>query len=153
MDIALGADHAGFALKEKIKQELERMGHRVHDVGTASSDPVDYPDYAERVARRVVAGEDQRGVLVCGTGAGMAIAANKVPGIRAANVYDVAGARLSREHNDANILALGARLIDEPRALDILHAWLEAQFNGERHQHRVRKIAELENKARERKPG
>lgn len=144
MEIALGADHAGFALKEKVRQELLRLGHRVQDVGTNSAESVDYPDYAFEVARRVSAGQAQRGILVCGTGVGMAIAANKLPGVRAASVFDPAAARLSREHNDANVLALGARLLEEARALETLRVWLETEFAGGHHQRRLQKIAELE---------
>ena len=140
----MGADHAGFALKEAVKQELVRLGHQVQDVGTNSSESVDYPDYAFEVARRVSAGQAQRGVLVCGTGIGMAMAANKVHGIRAASVLDPVAARLSREHNDANVLALGARLLEEAPALETLRAWLETEFAGGRHQGRLQKIAELE---------
>ena len=140
----MGADHAGFALKEAVKQELVRLGHQVQDVGTNSSESVDYPDYAFEVARRVSAGQVDRGVLVCGTGIGMAMAANKVQGIRAASVLDPAAARLSREHNDANVLALGARLLEEAPALETLRAWLETEFAGGRHQGRLQKIAELE---------
>ena len=140
----MGADHAGFALKEAVKQELVRLGHQVQDVGTNSSESVDYPDYAFEVARRVSAGQAQRGVLVCGTGIGMAMVANKVHGIRAASVLDPVAARLSREHNDANVLALGARLLKEAPALETLRAWLETKFAGGRHQGRLQKIAELE---------
>ena len=144
MEIALGADHAGFELKERVKQELERLGHRVEDLGTDSADSVDYPDYARQVARRVAGGQAQRGILVCGTGTGMAIAANKVAGIRAASVTDPAAARLSREHNDANVLSLGARLVEPERAMEIVRAWLETEFAGGRHQRRVEKIGEIE---------
>ena len=140
----MGADHAGFALKEAVKQELLRLGHQVQDVGTNSPESVDYPDYAFEVARRVSAGQVDRGVLVCGTGIGMAMAANKVQGIRAASVLDPAAARLSREHNNANVLALGARLLEEAPALETLRAWLETEFAGGRHQGRLQKIAELE---------
>ena len=140
----MGADHAGFALKEAVKQELLRLGHKVQDVGTNSPESVDYPDYAFEVARRVSAGQVERGVLVCGTGIGMAMAANKVHGIRAASVLDPVAARLSREHNDANVLALGARLLEEAPALETLRAWLETGFAGGRHQGRLQKIAELE---------
>ena len=140
----MGADPAGFALKEAVKQELLRLGHQVQDVGTNSSESVDYPDYAFEVARRVSTGQAQRGVLICGTGIGMAMAANKVQGIRAAGVLDPTAARLSREHNDANVLALGARLLEEAPALETLRAWLETGFAGGRHQRRLQKIAELE---------
>ena len=153
MEFAVGADHAGFALKEKLKRELERLGHRVEDVGTHSAESVDYPDYAAEVARRVASGRAERGLLVCGTGTGMAMAANKVPGIRAAAATEPVAARLSREHNDANVLALGARLTDEARALDILHAWLEAEFEGGRHQRRVEKLAKLDRETQERGAG
>jgi ribose 5-phosphate isomerase B len=146
MEIALGADHAGFDLKEKIKGELQRLGHGVRDLGTDSDESVDYPDYAARVCRLVTGGQAGRGILVCGTGVGMSVAANKLPGIRAANVCSEAAARLSREHNDANVLTLGARLLDEHQALGIVRVWLETGFLGGRHQQRIEKIAELERK-------
>jgi len=150
VEIAVGADHAGFALKEKVKEELKRLGHRVYDFGTDSADSVDYPDYALKVAKAVADREVQRGILVCGTGIGMAMTANKVPGVRAANVCDPAAARLSREHNDANVLALGGRLLEETRALEIVRAWLESEFAGGRHQKRVEKIAQIEQTERTR---
>ncbi len=146
----MGADHAGFALKEKVKEELKRLGHRVYDFGTDSADSVDYPDYALKVAKSVANREVQRGILVCGTGIGMAISANKVPGVRAANVCDPAAARLSREHNDANVLTLGGRLLEETRALEIVRAWLKSEFAGGRHQKRVEKIAQIEQTERTR---
>lgn len=146
MEIALGADHAGFELKEKIKLELTRLGHSVADLGTNSGESVDYPDYAARVCRQVTGGQAARGILVCGTGIGMSMSANKLPGIRAANACSEAAARLSREHNDANVLALGARLLEEGQALSIVRVWLETGFLGGRHQQRVDKIAELERK-------
>ncbi len=147
MRIGLGADHAGFALKEEIRRALEALGLQVEDVGTYSADSVDYPDFAERVARGVASGRFDRGILVCGTGIGMAIAANKVPGVRAATVTDVEMARLSRAHNDANILALGGRLLDHTRALEIVRTFLDTPFAGDRHQRRVDKIRALEAKA------
>jgi ribose 5-phosphate isomerase B len=146
MEIALGADHAGFDLKEKIKGELQRLGHGVRDLGTDSDESVDYPDYAAGVCRLVTGGQAGRGILVCGTGVGMSVAANKLSGIRAANVCSEAAARLSREHNDANVLTLGARLLDEHQALGIVRVWLETGFLGGRHQRRIEKIAELERK-------
>lgn len=147
MEIAVGADHAGFALKQRIKQELEKQGHQVHDLGTNSGESVDYPDFAAKVCREVIGGQVQRGILVCGTGVGMAMAANKLPGIRAASVCGPVAARLSRAHNDANVLTLGARLLNETEALAIVRVWLETEFSGEgRHQRRVQKIAELERK-------
>ncbi len=147
MRIALGADHAGFALKEDIKKTLADLGLTVEDFGTGSTESVDYPDFAERVARGVAGGRFDRGILVCGTGIGMAIAANKVPGIRAATVTDVEMARLSRAHNDANVLAIGGRLLDRKRALEIVRTFLETPFGGDRHQRRIDKIKGLESKA------
>lgn len=142
--IALGADHAGFALKEEIKAWLVARGHEVVDCGTQSTESVDYPDYAALVASTVTAGKAGRGVLVCGTGIGMAIAANKVAGIRAAACTDAYMARLSREHNDTNVLALGARVTARESALEILDSWLGAAFQAGRHARRVEKLAELD---------
>lgn len=144
MEIALGADHAGFLLKERIKQELLASGHHVRDVGTNSGEPVDYPDYAALACQLVARGAAERGILVCGTGMGMALAANKIHGIRAIAAYNVPQARLSREHNDANVLTLGARVLDPDLALAIVHDWLAAAFEGGRHEGRVAKIAALE---------
>jgi ribose 5-phosphate isomerase B len=141
--VALGADHAGFALKEDLKAWLIARGHRVLDYGTYGPEAVDYPDYAARVAEAVRAGGAVRGVLVCGTGIGMAMAANKIPGVRAAVCLDVEMARMSREHNDANVLALGARLTAPGRALEILEVWLGTPFAGGRHARRVEKLMAL----------
>jgi ribose 5-phosphate isomerase B len=141
---ALGADHAGHRLKEDLKSWLADRGHGVTDCGTHSEDPVDYPDFAEAVAHAVTAGAADRGILVCGTGVGMAIAANKVPGIRAALCQDPVTARMSREHNDANVLALGARILTAERAIEVLDAWLGAQFAGGRHARRVEKVMAME---------
>lgn len=142
--IAIGADHAGFHVKERIKQFLENAGHAVEDVGTESEESVDYPEYARAVAEKVAGGLAQLGVLVCGTGMGMAIAANKVPGIRAAVVHDKVTARAAREHNDANVLTLGGRLIEPGLAIEIVKEFLNSQFAGGRHQRRVDKITEME---------
>ncbi len=142
--IAVGADHAGFPLKEDLKAWLAARGHEVKDCGPHGPEPVDYPDYARVVARAVIAGEAERGVLVCGTGIGMAIAANKVPGVRAANVTTEYEAQVSREHNDANVLALGARVLKEDEAFAIVDKWLHTAFAGGRHQRRVDKIMEIE---------
>ena len=142
MEIALGADHAGFDLKEKIKGELQRLGHGVRDLGTDSDESVDYPDYAARVCRLVTGGQAGRGILVCGTGVGMSVAANKLPGIRAANVCSEAAARLSREHNDANVLSMGQRMLAIQEALEIVDLWLAAAFAGGRHATRIRMIDE-----------
>jgi ribose 5-phosphate isomerase B len=142
--IALGADHAGFPLKEDLKSWLIGRGYEVVDCGTQSTESVDYPDYAAAVAAALTAGKAGRGVLVCGSGIGMAIAANKVPGIRAAACTDAYTARLSREHNDANVLALGARITARDSAIEILEAWLAAAFAGGRHAQRVDKLGSLE---------
>jgi ribose 5-phosphate isomerase B len=144
MKIALGADHAGFELKEKIKAYLAQKGIAVEDHGTHSSDSVDYPDYARTVGEEVVAKHADFGILVCGAGIGMSIAANKVPGVRAANIHSEVEAKLSREHNNANILALGGRLLDEKTALQIVDCWLSTPFAGGRHERRVEKIAAIE---------
>jgi ribose 5-phosphate isomerase B len=144
--IALGADHAGWQLKEEIKAWLLERGAELLDFGTHSPDPVDYPDYAAQVAEAVAAGKATRGVLVCGTGIGMAMAANKVPGVRAAFCPDLFTARMSREHNDANVLALGGRLTGRELALEIVEMWLRAEFQGGRHARRVGKLVEIEQR-------
>lgn len=144
MKIAIGADHAGFELKEKIRQRLAAQGITMDDQGTHSTESVDYPDYARKVGEEVARHQADLGILVCGSGIGMAISANKVPGVRAANVTSEQEAQLSREHNDANVLALGARLLDEQKAFAIVDAWLQASFAGGRHQRRVDKIAAIE---------
>jgi ribose 5-phosphate isomerase B len=144
MRIAVGADHAGFELKEKIKQHLAHKGFEVNDCGTNSLESVDYPDFARAVGEEVVNRSADRGILVCGTGIGMSIAANKVPGIRAANANSEVEAQLSREHNDANVLAMGARLIDENTARKIVDRWLQTSFMGGRHSGRVAKITAIE---------
>jgi ribose 5-phosphate isomerase B len=144
LKIALGGDHAGFPLKEKVREYLSRKGYEVEDQGPATSDPVDYPDFAEKVAARVAAKEADYGVLVCGTGIGVAIAANKIPGIRAATANDTLSAHFARAHNDANVLALGGRLADAATAEKILDTWFTTPFEGGRHQRRVDKIAEID---------
>jgi ribose 5-phosphate isomerase B len=145
MRIALGADHAGVALKSQIKQLLDERGLEYQDFGTDSTESVDYPDYAARVAREVAAGRFDRGILFCGTGLGMAMAANKVPGIRAAPVVDEQSAHLAREHNDANVLALGARVTPPDLARRIVNLFLDTPFAGGRHQRRVDKITQLDH--------
>lgn len=142
--VAIGADHAGYALKEKIKAHLERQGYQVDDRGTSSTDSVDYPDFARSVGEAVAEKQASVGVLVCGSGIGMAIAANKVHGVRAANVTSENEAQLAREHNNANVLALGARILDEPKALSIVDKFLNTGFAGGRHQGRVDKITQIE---------
>jgi ribose 5-phosphate isomerase B len=144
--IALGADHAGWQLKEEIKAWLLDRNVELLDLGTHSPDPVDYPDYAAQVGEAVASGKADRGILVCGTGIGMAMTANKVPGVRAAFCPDLFTARMSREHNDANVLALGGRLTGRELALEIVEMWLRAEFQGGRHVRRVHKIAELEQR-------
>ncbi len=144
MKIALGADHAGFELKEKIKRHLSNKGIDVDDHGTNSPQSVDYPDYAFFVAEQVAAGKVQYGILVCGSGIGMSIAANKVHGVRAAHVTSEVEAQLSREHNDANVLAIGGRTLEESAAYKIIDRWLNTEFAGGRHQQRVEKISAIE---------
>ncbi|MFO7300926.1 MAG: ribose 5-phosphate isomerase B [Acidobacteriota bacterium] len=148
MRIALGADHAGVVLKEQLKQHLDRRGIQYEDFGTHTSESIDYPDVATVVAREVAAGRFDRGVLVCGTGIGMAIAANKVAGVRAAPVGDERSAALSREHNDANVLALGARVTSAELAIRLLDLFLDTPFAGGRHQRRLDKIALLDQGSR-----
>ncbi len=144
MRVALGADHGGYRLKEAIKRWLDEMGIAWEDCGTYGPDSVDYPDYARQVAEKVAAGECDRGILVCGTGIGMCIAANKVPGIRAALCHDVFSARATREHNDSNVLTLGERVVGEGLARAIVEVWLTTEFAGGRHARRVDKIKEIE---------
>ena len=144
MKIAVGADHAGFRLKERLVRLLEGEGHQVGDRGTFSEESVDYPDFASAVAADVAAGEAELGVLVCGTGVGIGIAANKVDGIRAATCNDLFTARKSREHNDANILALGSRVVGSGLAEDIVKTFISTGFEAGRHQRRVGKISSLE---------
>jgi|tagenome__1003787_1003787.scaffolds.fasta_scaffold20950521_2 ribose 5-phosphate isomerase B len=148
MKIALGADHAGFELKEKIKARLKEQGVAVEDEGTASTESVDYPDFARKVGESVAAKHADLGVLVCGSGIGMAIAANKVPGIRAANVSTEYEAEKSREHNDANVVTIGSRILDDAKAFSIVDTFLKTAFAGGRHQQRVDKIAAIERDER-----
>ena len=137
MKIALGADHAGLTLKNEVKRALTEMQLTVTDFGTESETAVDYPDFARPVADAVASGSHDLGILVCGSGVGMAIAANKIAGVRAANVLNVESARLSREHNDANVLSLGERQITEDLAVAIVREWLGATFEGGRHARRI----------------
>ncbi len=140
MRIALGADHAGVHLKDSLKRTLDELGLSYQDFGTGSAESVDYPDFAQAVAKGVAGGQFERGILVCGTGIGMAIAANKVPGVRSAAIVDTDTARLSREHNDLNVLTLGARTTTEARAREIVKVFLDTPFAGGRHATRVAKI-------------
>jgi ribose 5-phosphate isomerase B len=147
MRVAIGADHAGVVLKDELKRTLDAMGVSYEDLGTNGRAAVDYPDFAVAVARGVHDGRFDRGVLVCGSGVGMAIAANKVAGIRAAAVADEETARLSRQHNDLNVLALGARLLASDRAEEILRIFLNTPYDGGRHQGRIDKIHGAETRA------
>lgn len=141
--IAAGSDHAGFALKNDLVAHMTDMGHSVDDLGTHTPDRVDYPDYGAAVARAVAAGDADLGLLVCGSGIGICMAANKVAGVRAATVHDVTSARLAREHNDANVVCLGERFIGPEVAKDALEMFLTAEFQGGRHAGRVAKIDAL----------
>lgn len=143
--IAIGADHAGFEYKENMKDLLRSMGFEFQDFGTNSLESTDYPDYAHRVAESVSAGKAEYGILVCGTGIGMAIVANKHNGVRASNIESSEAAKLAREHNNANVLAIGARLTSWEKAIDIIKTFLTTKFEGGRHQRRVEKIHTLTN--------
>jgi RpiB/LacA/LacB family sugar-phosphate isomerase len=144
MKIALASDHAGYSEKERLKPLFRELGLEVEDLGSVSEESVDYPDYARLVAERVAQGEAEQGVLVCGSGTGMAIAANKVAGVRAAVAWSEETARLARQHNDANVLAIGARTTPVEQIPGIVRAWFEAKFDGGRHAARVAKIKEIE---------
>jgi RpiB/LacA/LacB family sugar-phosphate isomerase len=145
MRVTIGSDHAGFALKETLAAYLREKGHQVVDVGTHSPEPVDYPDSAAAVARSVLAGESERGILLCGSGVGASVAANKIPGIRAAVCHDTYSAHQGVEHDDMNVLVLGARIVGPELARELVGSFLGARFTGEeRHVRRLRKIAGLE---------
>jgi len=144
MRIAVGTDHRGFAVRSKVVEAVQRLGHEVVDVGTFSPEAVDYPDVAAEVARLVVSGEVERGILACGTGLGMCIAANKAAGVRAAPCHDDITAEMSRRHNDANVLCLSADLLGQRLIEHMIEIWLNAPFEGGRHARRVDKIAEIE---------
>lgn len=146
MRIALGADHAGVVLKEHIKKFLDERGVAYEDLGTHSTEAVDYPDYAVKVANVVAGGACDRGILFCGSGIGMAIAANKIHGIRASQVVDEASARLSRSHNDLNVLSLAARLTAAEEARALVQIFLDTPFDGGRHQRRLDKISALDTR-------
>ena len=145
MKIALGADHAGYQLKDSLKRLLDELGVAYEDFGTNTGQSVDYPDFARMVAEGVAGGRFDRGILVCGTGVGMAIAANKVDGVRSAAITDTDTAKLSREHNDLNVLTLGARMLPESRAREIVKTFLQTPFDGGRHSNRVQKIHAIES--------
>lgn len=147
LKIAIGSDHAGFRLKESVRKHLAEKGCDVEDCGVHSDEPADYPDSAQKVAVRVAGCQAGWGILICGTGLGMAIAANKVPGIRAATCNNTLLARFAREHNNANVLALGGRMVDAAEARKIVDTWLAAEFAGGRHERRVEKIIALEERS------
>jgi len=147
--IAIATDHGGLSLKVAIRAYLEEAGYAVLDLGTMTDDSVDYPDFGEKLALSVARGEAERGILICGTGIGMSIVANKISGIRAALVHDEFTARMSREHNDANVLVMGGRILTPEKARELVKLWLETPFEGGRHLRRLEKIALIEEKVRE----
>ena len=144
MKIAIASDHAGYEQKERLKPLLNELGIQYEDLGTVSEEPVDYPEYARKVGEEVAHGHVEQGLLICGSGTGMAIVANKVPGVRAAAAWNEETARLAREHNDANVLALGARVTPPEELPKIVRAWFAAKFAGGRHAQRVEEIKEIE---------
>jgi ribose 5-phosphate isomerase B len=146
MRIAIGTDHRGFSLRTKLVELLQRLGHEVDDTGTFTPEAVDYPDIAAQVAGKVSRGEAERGILICGTGLGMCIAANKFPGVRAAPCHDDITAELSRRHNDSNVLCLSADLLGERLIDRMIEIWLAAPFDGGRHARRIQKITDLEHR-------
>ena len=145
MRIAIGTDHAGFSLKAPVIAELKSLGHEVLDLGTDSTEAVDYPDYAQAVGEAIMRGEADRGIVLCGSGVGGCVAANKVPGVRAATCHDTFSAHQGVEDDDANVLCLGARVIGDNLAIEIIRVWVEARFsNAERHQRRLDKVKAIE---------
>lgn len=146
LSVVIGSDHAGFEMKELVCKYLEDQGVTVQDMGCNSTQSCDYPDFALAVGEKITSGECQRGILICGSGVGMAIAVNKIPGIRAANVFDPAIAVLAREHNNANVVTLGSRFIDLAKAEAIVKAFITTEFAGDRHARRVDKITAIEKK-------
>ena len=146
MKVALSSDHRGYKLKGSLKKFLEERKMEFLDVGTFSADSVDYPDFAMLAAEKVSRGDYDRGILICGSGIGMCIVANKFPGVRAAVCHDVSAAEMSRKHNDSNMLGLGADVLNEELARKILHVWLETKFEGGRHLRRIQKISEIESR-------
>jgi ribose 5-phosphate isomerase B len=148
MKIALGCDHGGFELKRDLRTYLEKRGVEVLDFGTGDENPVDYPEIGMAVAEKISSGEIPRGILICGTGIGMSLVANRFPGVRATLCHDLYTARMSREHNDSNLLVLGGRLLGKGIAREILQVWLEAEFQRGNHKRRLEKIAALDEKIR-----
>ncbi|MDO5037559.1 MAG: ribose 5-phosphate isomerase B [Tissierellia bacterium] len=148
MKIVLAADHGGYERKNVIRDWLEEEGYQVEDLGTHSSESVDYPEYGRKAARRVQEGQADRGIIFCGSGIGIGIAANRLKGIRCANVYEPYSAQLSRQHNNANMISLGARIIGEDMTKEIIKVFLTTEFEGGRHQRRVDKLDDLEERGR-----
>ena len=144
MKIAIGSDHAGFGLKEDLLEHLKGLNHDIVDCGTYNTESVDYPDFGEKVSSMVSAGEVERGILICGTGLGMSMVANKFPNVRAALCNDLFSAKMSRLHNDANVLVLGGRIIGKDLAAEIVRTWMSTAFEGERHMRRLNKIKKIE---------
>lgn len=144
----IASDHGGLELKESIKAYLENRGIEVRDLGTNNGDSVDYPDFGERVGKAISTGEADKGILICGTGIGMSIVANKFPGVRAALIWDDFTARMSKEHNNANIIVMGGRMLTAENAKEMVGVWLDAEFEGGRHQKRLDKIAQIEDDIR-----
>ena len=144
MKIAIGSDHAGFGLKEDVLEHLKGLNYDVIDCGTYNTESVDYPDFGEKVSSMVSAGEVERGILICGTGLGMSMVANKFPNVRAALCNDLFSAKMSRLHNDANVLVLGGRIIGKDLAAEIVRTWMSTAFEGERHMRRLNKIKKIE---------
>ena len=149
MRVAIGCDHRGCEVRDKVANQVQRLGHEVFDAGTSDCESVDYPDFAEVVAHRVARGEADRGILICGTGIGMAIAANKVSGVRAATCHDDVTAEMSRRHNNTNVLCLAADLLGDPLIDRMVDIWLKTEFEGGRHARRIEKISRLEDAAGE----
>lgn len=147
MKIVMGSDHAGFDLKEELKAYVQELGHEVNDVGTHSTDSVDYPDYAEKVGVEIISGRAERGIMLCGSGIGASVAANKIPGIRAGNCEDYYSAHQGVEHDDMNVLVLGGRIIGGALARDLVGAYLSAEYtNEERHARRLAKVRSIEDR-------
>jgi ribose 5-phosphate isomerase B len=144
MKIAIGSDHAGFGLKEDLLEHLKGLNHDIVDCGTDTTASVDYPDFGEKVSRMVSSGEVERGILICGTGLGMSMVANKFPNVRAALCNDLFSAKMSRLHNDANVLVLGGRIIGKDLAAEIVRTWMSTAFEGDRHMRRLNKIKKIE---------
>ena len=146
MKVAVGADHAGFSAKKELIATLTNLGHEVMDLGSLTPEPVDYPKIAEKVAMEISSGRSERGILICGTGIGMGIAANKIPRVRAAVCFDEFTTRVSRTHNDSNVLCLGGRVLSDSEIVRLAQFWLEAKFEGGRHARRVSQIDEIEKR-------